>query len=132
MQDAAGVAGRDECACCGPDAPRGHGSSGACVSPRFPEPEPEPQPQPEPEPESDHEPSPPHPPRPAATPPPRPLRSRPRTWDETLNRWLIDTQDQHPALSALAFFLVFLCLVYVQVRYIRPTKPPHGAPFPEW
>ena len=57
---------------------------------------------------------------------------RPRPWDETLNRWLIDTQEQHPALSALAFVLVFLCLVYVQVRYICPTKPPHGAPFPEW
>ena len=64
---------------------------------------------------------------------PQPRRSpRPRPWDETLNRWLIDTQEQHPALSALAFFLVFLCLVYVQVRYICPTKPPHGAPFPEW
>ena len=48
------------------------------------------------------------------------------------NRWLIDTQEQHPALSALAFFLAFLCLVYVQVRYICPTQPPHGAPFPEW
>ena len=124
------MAGRDECACCGPDAPRGHDGSGACLPPQFPEPEPEPEPERVPEP--NQETSRPQSPRLTATPPARPRRSRPRTWDETLNRWLIDTQEQHPALSALAFFLVFLCLVYVQVRYICPTEPPHGAPFPEW
>ena len=131
------MAGRDQCACCGPEAPRGHDLDGRCTlspaSPQLPAPEPEPVPEPEPMPEPEPEPSRPQPPRPAATLPPQPRRSpRPRPWDETLNRWLIDTQEQHPALSALAFVLVFLCLVYVQVRYICPTKPPHGAPFPEW
>eukprot|EP01045_Picozoa_sp_COSAG04_P014013 COSAG04_NODE_1027_length_8681_cov_106.498019_3_plen_580_part_00 len=31
FQEATNVAGRDECACCGPDAPRGHFESGGCI-----------------------------------------------------------------------------------------------------
>ena len=31
-QGAAGVAGSDECACCGADAPRGHDDAGACTA----------------------------------------------------------------------------------------------------
>ena len=33
LQDAASVAGIDECACCGADAPRGHNEDGTCVVP---------------------------------------------------------------------------------------------------
>ena len=31
MQGAADIAGTDECACCGPEAPRGHNATGGCV-----------------------------------------------------------------------------------------------------